>query len=217
MAVESIDWSLRDVMVGVLHNAKQLEANLTHRFYHMPAKLLAVSPVGVKAVAIYQSQAIFGKSGAGVRQWGRVVGYKRLPRGEIREIPRTRNPDEEYFRFAIDGWQQLTRPIRARGLAPGVSMFTSEFLIKNSRFFPELYIRTAREWELYSLLRAAAVRTRESGGTRQLPAKNKNTVMITGDDIGVYTADGRYDQYNLRDFYYQPYSFLQKMGEAMGW
>lgn len=203
-------WDKRDVMVGVLHDAAQLDANAAHRFYHIPAKLLACPPGDIGHVALYQSKRLFGKA-AGIRLYGRVGRCDLVPRGEIHEIPARGDPGEPYFRFGVAEWETLPRPIRAVGLAPGVSVLTTLFLLRNSRNFPELYIRTLRQWELYSLLRAAAARTSRNGGSERIPASSGNTVMVAGRVIGVYTPDGRYEQYNLREFLYRPHTFLTRM------
>lgn len=205
----AVDWSVRDVMVGVLHNERQLGVNLANHFYHMPARLLAGGPQQIRYIALYQSRRIFGDS-SGVRLYGLVREHRLLRRGEIVELP-TRNPDEQYYRFDIEEWLELERPIAARGLAPGVCMFTSLYLLRTSRCFPELYMRTREQVEFYDFLCAAAARTRRSGGSELLPSVEGYTVMIAAYAIGVYTPDGRYEQYDLREFYREPFQFLVNM------
>lgn len=204
-------WRQRDVLVGVLRDRGQLEQNLAHRFYHMPAKLLACPPQLIRHVALYQSRRLFGDASAGVRIYGSVDEVRIVPRREITEIPARRNREELYCRFGITEWRRLVRPLRAGGAAPGVSMLTSLFLLENSRRFPELYIRTEEEYRLYARLRAACARTTRSGGSELLPARGGHTVMIAGATIGIYTPEGRYEQCSLRDFLYRPHSFLVRM------
>lgn len=208
---QAADWRVRDVLVGVLRDTAQLEHNLSHVFYHMPAKLLTCPPENIRYVALYQSKQLFGEASSGVRLYGAVRRVTKLPRCEIAEIPSRRNPREAYYRFDVAEWQRLERPIRAGGLAPGVCMLTNRFLLEHGRSFPELYIRTEEQYRLYITLRRACARTVRSGGSELLPARDGNTVMIAGATIGVYTVDGRYELYSLREFLHRPHSFLNRM------
>lgn len=205
------DWNTRDVMVGVLKNADQYHTNKEHGFYHMPAALLTHAPEDVRFLALYRSKKQFSDREAGIVEYGEVGGYRELPRGEITEIPARHNPAELYYRFYITEWKALKHPIRARGLAPGMNMFTTLFLLQNCRFFPELYISSEEHWRLYSLLRGAAVRTHRNGGSELLPSTKGHTVMVAGPAVGVYTAGGDYRQYDLRNFFREPYSFLTEL------
>lgn len=207
----SRDWRKRDVMVGILRTASQLEANIRYGFYHIPARLLACHPGDVGFIALYQSKKLFHESSSGIRFYGRVKEYKFLSRVEIPEIPIHSDPGEPYCRFQLIRWETLPKVIRPVGAAPGVSMLTTEFLLKKARNFPELYIRTEEHWELYSRLRKAEINTLRNGGSEPIPSASGNTVLVSGHIIGVYTRDGRFEQYDLRDFFYEPYSFLQTM------
>lgn len=211
----AVDWAVRDVLVGVLHNEQQLEANFAHRFYHIPAALLTCPPEKVAAVALYQSTRLFGEGVSGIRVWGPVKSFAVLPRREITEIPARQNGDEPYCRFQIGEWEQLPNRIKARGLSPGVSMMTNQFLLQHSRYFPELYIRTEEQLLLYTTLRRAAARTARNGGSELLWARDGNTVMIAGHTIGIYTGDGRYEERDLRNFFHQPLSFLTQLSKIM--
>lgn len=213
MTAKSVDWQVRDVMVGVLHTARQLQLNQDEGFYHMPARLLTVKPEEIRWVALYQSYRNFGSAQAGVRFYGRVRECRLLPRGELPGLLPGRDPKELYYRFDVEEWRRLERLVRAGGIAPGVSMFTNRYLLENSRYFAELYIRTGEQLALYVRLRQASARTRRSGGSEMLPSPEGYTAMIAGYTIGVYTPDGRYEQYDLRAFYREPHSFLQRMQE----
>lgn len=205
---DKADWANQDVLVGVLHNARQLEANLSHLFYHIPAKLLGKKPESIRYVALYQSIRQFG-SAAGVRYYGRVLQCRLLRRDAIAEIPAGRHGDELYIRFDVACWETLDRPIRARGVGPGVYLRTNYFLLRHCRSVPELFIRSPAEWAVYVRLRRAAARTRH-GGAEQIAGKGSSRVLVSGPAIGVYTA-GQYLHFDLRDFYTRPHDFMQSL------
>lgn len=209
-------WSVRDVMVGVLHNPQQLQLNMAHRFYHIPAKLLGCNPEQISQIALYQSKRYFNKVESGVNWCGVVEHFCLIPRGEIVEIPARKNPDELYFRFEVKEFVHLPRRIRAVGVGPGVYMLTNRFLLENSLFVPELFIRTQQQYDLYHMLYQASRNTLRNGGAQRIACGNHNYLLVSGWVIGVYTQDGRYEQRDLREFYIKPYDFLTKMQEITG-
>lgn len=208
------DWQLRQVLVGALRNAEQLESNIAHRFYHIPAKILAESPEEIAYIALYQSKRQFGSSVAGIHLYGRVLTYQVLPRSEI-HIPPRPGSKELYYVFQIAEWQPCRPPVRVYGAAPSAYMFTSLFLLQNSRYIPELYIQTPKEYALYRQILAACTQTSHNGQTVRLSAHQGHTVLITGWHIGIYTADGVYIQSHFRAFYQTPATFLKQMQQYL--
>lgn len=202
------DWDRRDVLIGLLRGQQQLECNLAHRFYHMPVRLLSAAPEDVAVVALYQSRKRFGEE-AGIRYYGRVQAVQRLRRGDIRELP-TKTPEEPFIRFAVAEWETLEHPIRAGGLSPGIGTMTTQHLLQGSQYVPELLILTEADYRLYTQLKQASLRTKQ-GGSERLPSRDGVEVLVSGWTIGVYLSSGRYEQWDLRAFYQEPYSFLCQM------
>ena len=144
-----VNWSKRDVLVGELRNKKQLDICRQHRFYHVPAGKLADQDLPIHYVALYQSRKLFGKD-SGIFLYGEVVRTALVKRKNIREIPGY--SEELYYRFAIQEWKLLPRPIGVREKAD-VVLLTNLFLLQNSREVPDLRIRSEEEYRLYYELR----------------------------------------------------------------
>lgn len=99
------------VLVGVVRNREQLEANMDHSFYHIPAGNISPDKMPLRYVALYLSEATFGKDGGGVCYIGEVDSAYMCKRGDIMEIP-TKHPDVDFFRFEIKKWHKFTKPIK---------------------------------------------------------------------------------------------------------
>ncbi len=141
-----VNWTARDVLVGVLRNRKQLDICLRHKFYHVPAEQLPNGVRGLHYVAIYQSKRLFGAE-AGIRYYGEIAKISLVSRNEIREIPR--NLEQSYYRLEIKSWHALEHTIRpgANGFITG---FTTMFLLHHSIEVPALWLRSEMEYQLYS-------------------------------------------------------------------
>lgn len=155
-ALSQADWTNRNVLVGCLRDRQQLRVCLRHGFYHMPADRVEEDVGGVKWIAIYQSRTLFGNRG-GIRYYGRVTDCKLVPRSEIREIPR--DSDTPYYRFAVPRWIKLSGKVVSKEL-PFTHMLTTEFLLKNSRETPELFLEDEQQFRLYRALRKLLSRPR---------------------------------------------------------
>ncbi len=99
-----------EVLVGVVRDERQLEANLKYGFYHIPAGNVADNRMPVQYVALYLSGATFKEKGGGVCYIGRVTKSEKLPRRDITEIP-ARYPDTVYYKFSVDKWRRLPSPV----------------------------------------------------------------------------------------------------------
>lgn len=203
------DWERKNVLVGVLHSPGQMAANMRFCFYHIPARLLPAPPGTIDYVALYQSRRFFGDQ-AGIRHYGRVRRWEALSRGAITELP-TRNPEERYIRFSLENWLELERRILPGGVAPGIGICTALPLLHTSRCVPELYLHTESQHRIYRTLYRACRRTLHSGGSETIPSLGGHLVLVSGWTIGVYPADGSYEQWDLREFYRRPHSFLKRL------
>ncbi len=167
-----LEWSERNVLVGVLRNAAQLTVCLKHNFYHIPEKYISERNLPIKYIAIYQSKNFFG-SDSGVRYYGEVESFKRVKRNTIHEIPK--DSDEYYYIFYIKQWNTLPDAIKAKELG-FVRIFTNYELMLNSREVPELMLSNKKEHELYNCIKKAIYTARYD--------KENKTAAFAWDDYG---------------------------------
>jgi hypothetical protein len=155
---DSVNFRVRDVMVGVLRNAAQYRINYDHHFYHIPAKNISKKNFPIRFIALYQSSNFFTSVNSGVRVYGEVAECTLLRRSMIKEIPCKGNPEELYYRFDMKRWIHLKEPVQTKEFGPDVNTFTNLFLLENCSCLPELYIQTKDEFIYYFTLKRICAR-----------------------------------------------------------
>lgn len=131
------------VMVGVLRNRKQIDYNLMYRFYHIPEEWVPEYRLPIKYVALYQSPRLFDKGKTGIFRYGKVIKTELVHRREIDNVPTVQDLSALYYRFYVDEWRELEKPIKVSNLSPDVNVFTDEDTFFNAQIVSELFI--ARE------------------------------------------------------------------------
>ena len=208
-----VDWSIRDVLIGTLSRAGQLETCLQHNFYHIPVSKLKDSDFPIRYVAIYQSKALFGAA-AGIRYYGEVTKCIPLPRNEIREIPSEKT--KLYYRFEVKEWKQLSRPIIAKEMS-FVRYFTNLFLLEHSTEMPELWIKTEEEYRFYSELKRAVTDANINDGEHNLGFILKDYYIDFNDGMICVSKDKHiFAKYNLVDFSRSPNAIFRRMQKDLG-
>lgn len=174
-----VNWNERDVLIGVMSRAKQLDVCLEHRFYHIPARQLTDGDFPIRYVALYQSKNLFGKD-AGIRWYGEVMRCAMVRRRAIKELPK--ESDEPYFKFIIKEWKRLDRTIAPKE-AGFVREFTNLFLLESCSELPELMLRSESEYRLYMEMKRLWTGVGISGEDNGAP------IRLSAGDVSIF-ADG---------------------------
>ncbi|ADY55391.1 Domain of unknown function DUF2357-containing protein [Syntrophobotulus glycolicus DSM 8271] len=206
------DLSVRDVMVGVVRSKEQLKANIAYKFYHIPVRRIADNRFPIHYIALYQSDNIFGHD-SGIRLYGSVLRCSTVKRKDITEIPTKSKQDEWYYRFDVQEWTELNCPIKVREFGPRVNIFTNKFLLENSEYVPELYIRSTEELRLYTELKRLASVVKIDGDQDKVEGFefNNSIIRLANGEIAVHTSDGRYHSYSLKSFKNKPRSLFNEI------
>ena len=147
--LKTIDWDNKDVLIGMLRK-DQLEVNLEHKFYYIPADQIKEENLPIHWVALYQSAGVY-KENPGIHYYGEVIRCYRTKRKNIKEIPcKPENAEKIYYRFDIKSWNKLETPIGVKEFGPPEHRFTNLFLLQNSSVFPELFLKDEEEYRLYN-------------------------------------------------------------------
>lgn len=165
----------RNVYIGVLRNAEQLDICLDHRFYHMPVSRTRLRPSDIKYIAIYQSRSLF-EDDAGIRYYGEVESCRLIRRNKIEEIPSENT--SMYYRFEIKEWKELPDPVLPTdGFSP-YPMTTLPFLL-NARDTFSLSLRSEDEFRLWCALCDGA------GGNKQRISFGNFELVANADEISI--------------------------------
>lgn len=206
------DWTKRDVLVGALRNKGQLEICLTHKFYHIPVARIAESELPIHYVAIYQSINHFGKE-SGIRYYGEVTRCSLVKRREIKEIPK--NSDELYYRLEIKEWKEMNVPLAAKEVRD-FPFFTNMFLLQHCSEVPDLRIKTAEEYRLYTELKRlsqdATLNDEENVNGFQY---NEKTIMLENGKIQVVDDGQVVEQITVDTFARRPSTAFNKLKERL--
>lgn len=202
------DWTKRDVLVGALRNKGQLETCLTHKFYHIPVARIAESELPIHYVAIYQSINHFGKE-SGIRYYGEVIRCSLVKRREIKEIPK--NSDELYYRLEIKEWKEMNVQLAAKEVRD-FPFFTNMFLLQHCSEVPDLRIKTAEEYRLYTELKRlsqdATINDEENVNAFQY---NEKTIMLENGRIQVIDKGQVVEQITVDAFARKPSAAFSKL------
>lgn len=207
-----VDWSVRDVLIGVLSSKKQLDVCLKHGFYHIPAARIKDDELPVRYIAIYQSKKMFGAE-AGIRYYGEVTKCIPVRRKDIKELPSQK--EELYYRFEVKEWKMLDRAIAPKELG-FVRYFTNLFLLKHSTEIPELWIKSEEEYRLYYELKRALVDTAINDEEDSLGFSFDGFNLNFNDGKILVSKDGRVKfQYNMEEFSKRPNAIFRLMRRDM--
>jgi len=143
----------KNVLVGSLREVKQLDEALRDKFYHVPLanitdhKLLTQ----LEYVALYQSKKKFeARREIGIHWYGRIVDWRVLRRGEIKERPARPGTEEQlYVKFTVGEWIKRDKPIVPGGRGIYTLLYTSEYMFDRALEIAELKLETEedlREW-----------------------------------------------------------------------
>ncbi|MDG0792251.1 restriction endonuclease-like protein [Cohnella ginsengisoli] len=143
----------KNVLVGSLRRAEQLQDALKYGFYHVPLSRFAKHGdlANLEYVAIYQSNALFGREAAGIHILGRIQSWSVLPRDQITEIPLRpgASPSELYAKLVVEKWQRKKQPIMPGGHGVQSVLLTSEYMFQRAVEIAELRLETEeqlRDW-----------------------------------------------------------------------
>ena len=170
----------RNMLVVTVKSKEQLEINLKHNFYYMPASKIINVNCDYEYIAVYQSATFFGGC-SGILYFGEIEDIRAVRRCEILEIPKDSN--ENYLRFSVK-WKTKDEKINP-DVAVKSFADTSYELFKNAKNVSELYIRSYEEYKTYIFLKNIC----------------KN-VKIFGNENGIYEikADGLKVEFNRMGF-----------------
>ena len=138
-----VDWSVKDVMVGTVRTAEQLQFNLDKHGYYVPAKYVSDKQLPIKYIALHE-EGIGDTSG--IKRYGEVLTAQKLKRGRIPVAMRPgANPDEIYYYFAVRKWIDLPQVIEIRDSFRGKPQFTNKFLLDHCTNSYQLFAISSEE------------------------------------------------------------------------
>ncbi len=140
----------RNMLIGSVRGAEQVELALAHHFYHMPLRNLNDVQVvtQLEYVAMYQSKKRFGTEQAGIRYYGRITGWQIMRRGDISELkPDERRQEQLYVKLSVEQWHERTPAIMPGGQGIYTLLITSKYIFDRADELAELRLETEQQLE----------------------------------------------------------------------
>ncbi len=200
-ALASADFDCRDVLIGTLRHAKQLEICLRHRFYYFPAERLPCPEQPIRMVALYQSYHQFG-SKAGVRYYGEVRDCTMVSRSAIKEMPK--DSDALYYRVTVKAWKKLPHTIlpRENGL---LLLRTNRFLLFHATNTAELTLENSWEYRFHRCVQELLRRASKAHGASSAEmAILDMTLRVQNDMICLYRGSRCLLRFPLQEYLRRP-------------
>lgn len=210
--IEDVDWNVKDVLVGSVSSEEQYVHNLANNYYYVPAEQVDLSHFPISYVAIYSSK----RSGTpGINYYGKVISTHKVKRLEIpynQEV--NRNNDKLYYRFDVEKWSKLEKPIVFCDESVYGARFTNFFLLTHCKKTYELFnINSKDDYKLFSEL------TRYLNSTKVV--NDEELFVELSDEYSLWGSDGYLKIINseenivasfaLRDFKHRPNAFMKKI------
>jgi len=145
-----VDWSRRDVLIGLVPDDAHLKLYTDKLMYFTPRFDIAHLPV--RYVALYEK-------GKGISRYGEVVSWRKAARGLLPGFELNRGEHkrllkkEPYNVFEVLKWHTLATPISVAEYGPSPIAYTNFFLLSNSSSYSELFLKNEDEYRFFAGLK----------------------------------------------------------------
>lgn len=178
-----VNWKLKDVMVGTVRTAEQLQFNLDNRGYYAPAKFISTGQLPIRYIALHEEGI---GSVSGIHRFGEVLTTQQIKRSKIPVAMRPKaDPNESYYYFTVRNWEKLEQPIAIQDSSKGKPRFTNKFLLDNCTKSYQLFAIASEEE--YRLM----VEINKSFDYLTAAASDDNTAVYqVNDNHSIFVKDG---------------------------
>ena len=204
--LRAVDWSRRDVLVGLVPDDTHLGLFTDNHMFFTPKFDTAHLPI--RYVALYEK-------GKGISRYGEVVSWRKALRGTLpgfelsrgtRKRGRNREQKrEQYNVFEVLKWHTFEKPIGVAEYGPSPIAYTNFFLLTNCSSYSELFLKNEDEYRFFAGLKRMtdkAVLEDEEGATAFEVAGLK--VLLNKKDIYVMNEGKLEKQDSVREFMKHP-------------
>ena len=149
--LSAIDFSVRDILVGTVRTAEQLDYSLQTKQYYVPAKFMEYAPFPIHYIALYEEEV---GTEPGIRWIGKINTVELIKRTNIPvNMRHDTDPSETYYQYTVESWQQRTPAISISGTRRGRPAFTCKFLFENCTKSYQLFsITSSKDYRLMCIL-----------------------------------------------------------------
>ena len=162
----------------------------------------------IRYVALYETETAFGDD-AKIKYYGEVKTIE-IVTGDSCVLGDAvgADPNEQYYLLRVKSWKSLEYPIKPKEKG-FYQMYTNLFLLQNSSFVNELFLRSEEEYRLYSELKrrtdkASIAGDEERGVSWFEIGTGGNMVMFEGGKIWTKVNGVKAEYCSVKDFANKP-------------
>lgn len=214
--LRAVDWSRRDVLIGLVPDDEHLKLYTDKLMYFTPRFDIAHLPV--RYVALYEK-------GKGISQYGEVVSWRKAARGALPGLELIHGSHkrllkkEPYNVFEVLKWHTLATSINIAEYGPSPIAYTNFFLLSNSSSYSELFLKNEDEYRFFAGLKRmtdkATLEDEDEATTFEFEGLK---VLLDKKEIYVLNGENLDKQDSLREFVKHPnrtFKRLMKYREMM--
>jgi len=211
--LNTLDWSLTNVMVGTVRSQEQLEFCLAAKCYYVPARLVPIEKDDDLEYVALHEEGLDGESC--IRYYAKVASLNQYKRSVI-NFPMSRdNGDEYYLMIYVKEWLTLEHPIPIHDSYKGRPRYTNPFLLHHcNRSYQLFCIRSAEDYRTCASVIKAYNHRYEEANLHILGGKL--VLRTEGDSFVVMNAHGReIDRFAISLYEVHPASVIFRLTELM--
>ena len=126
--LKTTDFSAKDVLVGTVRTAEQLDYCLRTKQYYVPAKFLDNAPFPLDSIALHEEDI---GTEPGIRWFGKIYTLELIKRANIPVPMRPgADPNEIYYQYAVESWQLRKPPLPFQEVTGDARLLPTNFYLR---------------------------------------------------------------------------------------
>lgn len=211
--IDTLDWSVQEVLVGTVRNQEQLDFCLKENIYYVPGRLVPLEKDGDITYIALHEEGLDGEPC--IRYYGRVLALDQAKR-HIIPVPMSRdNGNENYLLVRVKEWLKLDKPIPIHDTYKGKPRYTKFFLLQHcNRSYQLFCIRSAEDYHTCATVIHAYNHRCFSPNLHVIGGKL--VLRTEGDDFVVMNEHGRLvDRFPVSLYEKHPSSVIFRLSDLM--
>ena len=212
------DWSVKDVMVGTVRTAEQLDFCVTNKGYYVPARYISEAQLPIRYIALHEENI---GTESGIKRYGEVLTARKIRRGKI-PVSMRKNADsnELYYYFTIREWLSLPQTIVIQDSHRGAPQFTNKFLLDHCNKSYQLFaISSEEEYRLMCEINKAFENleaSTSSDNTAVYRVNEQHSVIVADGSFTITNDNGDVlDKIAVRDFARSPRAGFNRIKQTI--
>ncbi len=179
--LRTVDWSKREVLIGLVPDALHLNLFLNNNVY-FTRKFDTVN-LPVRYVALYEK-------GKGINWYGEVISWGKDVRGNLPGS--SEHPSDDYHVFKVLNWTKIEEPIVVSEYGPNPIAYTNHFLLLHSSSYSELMLKSEADYRFFTELKRRTDETVIKDTTETTAFEFGDTkVLFDKSNIYVYISENQ--------------------------